>query len=323
MRVFTHSFFMETEYYQNHDTPSRIHSLYRALKKFPVTEIEGDGKEAALRVHGKEYVDFISYGAEHAPDEFSTYPVIASKEMVFSEPESYEGRHSLWFFDEQTKADKESSRGALLGAAGAYMAACAVREGQEKNAWLLVRPPGHHAFPSRGGGLCFFNNGAIAASVLKEKGRVALLDLDQEHGNGTQRVFYEDPQVYTLSVHSEKWPLLSGCESERGAGAGKGYNRNFPLKEGAGSCEFREALLKAVKDIREFRPDFLVLALGFDGHKNDSLPWVELEAEDYAYAARELSLLNLPCVITQEGGYNPISNTACIRAFLKNWMSHP
>lgn len=324
--LFFDDFFTTADYVQLYDTKERLAAIINTLKKvdssLQLIPIEPDGGEAARSVHGDEYVDFIIAGKSNK-EPFPLHPVIARPGMLFSRPEGFMAKHSLFFFDELTKACPAACRGALLSAAGAYQAACLVKEGSDegRTAYLLNRPPGHHAFRDFGGGLCFFNNGAIAAAALKERGPVAIIDLDQEHGNGTQAIFYNDPGVLTISLHTDMWPLISGAAHERGGPQAPGSNLNLPLSCGADADEYFRHLEQAAEAIKTFGARSLVVALGFDGHKKDSQPWLKLESGHFSRAAELLSALNLPTVITQEGGYNLISNTACTRAFFKSWLS--
>src|SRR5690606_38973947 len=136
----------------------------------------------------------------------------------------------------------------------------------------LVRPPGHHAERSSFGGFCYLNSAAVAANFLAANGRVAVLDVDYHHGNGTQDIFYERADVLTVSIHGHPrftYPYFSGYEDETGAGSGKGLNLNLPLPESIGGDVYARALERALDRVRKFAPAFLVLSLGLGGVRLD------------------------------------------------------
>jgi acetoin utilization deacetylase AcuC-like enzyme len=174
-------------------------------------------------------------------------------------------------------------------------------------AYALCRPPGHHAYADMAGGFCYLNNTAIAAEALCARmGRVAIVDVDVHHGNGTQGIFWERADVLTVSIHADPagfYPWYAGYADERGAGAGAGYNRNLPLPPGSGDEAILGALERALAAVRGFAPDGLVVALGFDTHENDPLGLFKATTGGYAEMARRLAGLALPTVLVQEGGY--------------------
>lgn len=175
-------------------------------------------------------------------------------------------------------------------------------------AYALCRPPGHHAYADSAGGFCFLNNTAIAAQRLRERtgGRIAVLDIDVHHGNGTQGIFFERNDVLTVSIHAETsdyYPLYAGYADERGVGPGAGFNLNLPLAHGAGDKEVLSALAAAVERVREFAPDALVVALGFDAAAEDPLGVFEVTTDGFGAIATTIANLALPTALVQEGGY--------------------
>jgi acetoin utilization deacetylase AcuC-like enzyme len=203
------------------------------------------------------------------------------------------------------------SREAALRAAGAAVAAVdAVAGGEADNAFCAVRPPGHHAEPDRAMGFCLFNNVAIAGLYARQKfgfGRIAVVDFDVHHGNGTQAVFEGDPDLFYASTH--QWPLYPGT----GAPTETGVNRNVVnaiLPPMAGSDEFRAAIReRVIPGLERFRPDFLLISAGFDGHRDDPLAMLNLVEDDYAWATRQLCSVAAGfaggrVVSTLEGGYD-------------------
>ncbi|CAE6431401.1 unnamed protein product [Rhizoctonia solani] len=175
--------------------------------------------------------------------------------------------------------------------------------------FALTRPPGHHAGPSVCGGYCFFNNVAIAARYLQSRvpnAKVAILDIDYHHGNGTQEVFYQDPSVLYVSLHAEgDYPYFTGSSEELGDGPGVGFNLNIPLPQHTtGNAEYIAALQQGLNRISEFGPKWLLVSLGVDTYKDDPLCHFKLTTDGYHDIGREISLLNLPTLFAMEGGYH-------------------
>jgi len=174
-------------------------------------------------------------------------------------------------------------------------------------AYALVRPPGHHAEPRSFGGFCYFNSAAIAANHLSAHGRVALLDIDYHHGNGSQVIFYHRRDVMFISIHghpSFSYPYFSGFEDEKGEGWGTGYNVNYPLPETISADLYRSTLEKAVRQINRFSPSFVVISLGLDTAKADPTGSWPLTAKDFEVNGKILGSIRFPTLIVQEGGYN-------------------
>jgi acetoin utilization deacetylase AcuC-like enzyme len=182
------------------------------------------------------------------------------------------------------------------------------------------RPPGHHAERARAMGFCLLNTVAVGAAHARAAGagRVAVLDWDAHHGNGTQAIFYEDPAVLYASLH--QWPFYpgSGAATERGAGAGDGATLNLPLRAGSDEraflAAFREAALPA---LRAFAPELLLVSAGFDAHRADPLTDLGLEAASFATMARELTELGVPQVYVLEGGYDLAALEESVTALLE------
>jgi acetoin utilization deacetylase AcuC-like enzyme len=185
-------------------------------------------------------------------------------------------------------------------------------------AYALVRPPGHHAERKTYGGFCYFNSAAIAAHFLSRVGKVAVLDVDHHHGNGTQDIFYERDDVLTVSIHGHPrntYPYFSGFEEERGAGPGLGFNLNIPLPESINGEQYREALHRALARVRRFKPEFLIVALGLDPAKGDPTGSWNLTARDFIENGRMIGALSLPTLAVQEGGYRTRSLGIHVRHF--------
>jgi len=217
-------------------------------------------------------------------------------------------------------------RAARAAADAALTGAALLLEGQ-RLAYALCRPPGHHAGRDLYGGYCYLNNAAIAAEHLRTEGRglrtesgttqssvlrpqswprVAILDIDFHHGNGTQQIFYDRHDVLFVSIHADparEYPYFAGYADERGAGAGEGFNLNFPLEAGVTNARYLAILEQALAAIADFAPRFLVLSAGFDTFGGDPIGDFALTTDAYPLIGRRIALLGLPTLVVQEGGY--------------------
>jgi acetoin utilization deacetylase AcuC-like enzyme len=180
-------------------------------------------------------------------------------------------------------------------------------EAGERAAYVLSRPPGHHAFGDLAGGFCFLNNSAIAAERLRAAGlRPAILDVDVHHGNGTQGIFYDRADVLTVSIHADSerfYPFFWGQAHERGEGPGAGYNLNLPLARGTGDDDYLKTLDTALETVQAYGTDVVVVALGLDAYEGDPLKGLAVTTPGFARIGAAIAKLGLPCLFVQEGGY--------------------
>jgi acetoin utilization deacetylase AcuC-like enzyme len=197
---------------------------------------------------------------------------------------------------------------AALSAAEVALTAASRLSGGLRAAFALCRPPGHHAARDYYGGYCFMNNAAIAAQSLVDRGagRVAILDVDYHHGNGTQSIFYQRDDVFFLSLHADpRWdyPYFLGYGDEVGEGPGQGFNANYPMPWGTAWSTYGEALGDAITRIRRYGPDAVVVSLGVDTYKEDPISKFKLEMADYPRIGALIAALGRPTLFVMEGGY--------------------
>ncbi len=218
------------------------------------------------------------------------------------------------YLDADTTVSVFSLEAALRGAGAACRAIDAVMKGEAANAFVPVRPPGHHATPDRAMGFCLFNNVAVAAryaqSRYKEIDRVAIIDWDVHHGNGTQGIFYDDPSVFYFSMHQYPWYPGTGTRQETGHGRGRGSTLNLPLRAMTPTSEQRRAFDMAIGDIAaRFTPDLIMISAGFDAHASDPLGQLLLADRDFVEMTRVIKQWAAETcggrlVSCMEGGYN-------------------
>ncbi len=216
--------------------------------------------------------------------------------------------------DPDTVVSMQSFDASLYAAGGAIAGVNAVMQGVAKNAFVAVRPPGHHSTAENAMGFCLFNNVAVAARFAqnnyKEIERVAIIDWDVHHGNGTQGIFYDDPSVYFFSMHQYPWYPGSGSRGESGFGRGLGSTMNIPVKANTLANEQTRMLEGAIEDIsKKFQPDLIMISAGFDAHLNDPLGQLRLEDNDFVSMTRTVKqwaddVCGGRIVSCLEGGYN-------------------
>jgi acetoin utilization deacetylase AcuC-like enzyme len=300
------------------EIPARVDHVLRELESRKLGPIETppefpDG--AITRVHSQRYVDFLAGAwdewvamnpANAQRDAIPSYwPIRTFRADVL--PASFPARMGLFSFDAGSPLTSGTWAAARSGACCALGAARAVTGG-ERAAFALTRPPGHHAGADFFGGYCFLNNAAIAAQSLRDAGveRVAVLDIDYHHGNGTQAIFYERADVFFASIHGDphtEYPYYLGYADEQGSGAGLGFNRNLPLARGTGFTAWREALAQALRSIASYKAQALVVSLGLDTFAGDPISGFGLQSPDFLRVGEDLAAAGLPTAFVFEGGY--------------------
>jgi acetoin utilization deacetylase AcuC-like enzyme len=321
-------------------TPSAIDNQKSktARPAAPVIENSPDPWPAIRRVHKSDYLHYLQTihalwtaefgaGVDVIPDTFPRphslrhahgAPVYAQRVSRPSKPVAQAG---FYCFDMAAPITAGTWTAAVNSARCAVRAADAVAHGQ-RAAYALCRPPGHHAGPDYCGGFCYLNNAAIAAQylVLAGKKRVAILDLDYHHGNGTQDIFYTRDDVLFVSLHADpntQYPYFWGYATEHGEWAGAGFTHNFPLPRGTREAQWLDTFARALECVVSYAPEALVISLGVDTHEKDTVGDFGLTLDGFATVGRELDRLKSPMVFIQEGGYNVDTVGPCVTAILK------
>jgi acetoin utilization deacetylase AcuC-like enzyme len=269
------------------------------------------GMEPIAAVHTEAYLRFLERAWERwsriegaAP---AVIPNIHPDRREAGYPRSVVAQAGYHMADASAPLAEGSWQSILWSAWSAVHAARLLLDG-EPTAYALCRPPGHHAFADMAGGFCYLNNTAIAAQLLRRAHeRIAILDVDLHHGNGTQGIFYRRGDVLTVSIHAHPerfYPFFWGYADEAGEGEGEGCNLNLPLPRGSGDPEFLAALESAVRKISDFRPGALVVALGLDAFEGDPFGGLRVSTRGFGEIARVIKTsLGLPTLLVQEGGY--------------------
>ncbi len=313
----------------NFEVPARAAALRDGLSALGIAPKVPPpaGRDALARVHGADYLDWLA-GAHDAWSALDgAGPEVVANIHPSPEMLTQGGRPSAaavgragWFTADTACPVGAGTWGAAVGAAGCALAAATVAAGGG-TAYALCRPPGHHAYAARAGGHCYLNNAAVAVEALRAAGaaRVAVLDVDSHHGNGTQGIFWDRADVLTVSVHGDPdgyYPWFVGRAGEAGGGAGEGLNLNLPLPMGTSDDGWLDAVRTGLDRVAAFRPDALVLSLGFDASEHEPLAALRVTADGFAWAAGAISSAALPTVIVQEGGYAVDHLAALLTRFL-------
>ncbi len=311
------------------ETPARADALLEGCRALGLDIVPPPPADhaALAAVHDRGYLDFLRDAPalwdalpRHGPDLVAA--ARPSPEMYANgarRPEAIAGRLG-WY-----AADTSCAMTAATWPAARAAAACALAAADEAVtghcAYALCRPPGHHAYAARAGGHCYINNAALAAERLRARGarRVAVLDIDAHHGNGTQGIFWTRDDVVFVSLHGDPahyYPFYVGHADERGAGPGAGCTLNCPLARGTGDADWLEALDHGLAFLRRAGVEALVVSLGFDAWEGEPLQFLSVTGDGFARAGAAIGALRLPMAIVQEGGYAVEALGGLLRRFV-------
>jgi acetoin utilization deacetylase AcuC-like enzyme len=297
-----------------HECPERAQIVLERVRAVGLGEVVPParfGLGPALKVHDERFVEFLESAwrdwvaagnlGEAIPD---CWP---ARRMTQRCPSGIAGRLGYYAMAGETSISAGTWEAARAAADVAVTAAGHLQRGA-RGAFALCRPPGHHAARDLYGGYCFLNNAAIAAQSLRDHGaaRVAILDVDFHHGNGTQDIFYDRADVLYVSLHGDPahaFPYFSGYAEETGAGAGTGFNMNLPLPPATEFSAWEQALAQGLARVQRFAPDALVVSLGVDTFAQDPISFFRLASDDFSAYGRMIGACKLPTLFVFEGGY--------------------
>ncbi len=304
----------EGKFIENFEKPERAYYVldYLQQRKFgDILKPENFSLETVLNTHDPRLVEFLQVANDLWHDfgrEGTIFPTIfCSQNFNAKQPKSILGQLG-YFIGDGCVPITPTTWDAVQDSAFVALTAQKLIAGGEKSAFALCRPPGHHASSRLAAGYCYLNNAAIAAQAFIEQGakRVAILDVDYHHGNGTQDIFYNRDDVLFLSIHADPavdYPFFLGYADETGAGKGEGYNVNYPLPHGTDYAVWKSALVDSLKKIRAYAPEALIISLGVDTFKNDPISKFKLESDDFLDMGSHIASLDLPTLFVMEGGY--------------------
>jgi len=298
------------------ECPERANNVLQAIREqdFGTLAAPLNFEERRLtRIHAPDYLQFLKEvwpawlesdekGSNARPDTF------VGAGMRHADTECIVGKLGRYSFD-ATSPFVEGSWQAIRTSANIALTGADLVKNGEQHAFALCRPPGHHANTNYCGGYCYLNNTALAAQYLLDEGakKIAVLDVDYHHGNGTQSIFYERNDVLTISLHADpsvEYPFFLGYADEPGAGAGHGFNVNYPLPFGTAWDQYSVALADAMGLLQRFEPDALVVALGLDTFAGDPTTYFGIETGDYVQMGKAIAAPGLRTLVVLEGGYS-------------------
>ncbi|MFT5651424.1 MAG: acetoin utilization deacetylase AcuC-like enzyme [Yoonia sp.] len=297
------------------ERPSRAEYIIERVREVelgPVSKPDDFGMKPILAIHDKGFIDFLQiawqdwqaagYRGEAMP---TVWPARRMSQRI---PTDIEGRLGYYALACETTLSDGTWEAAYASAQVALTGAQRLNDGA-KVVFSLCRPPGHHAAIDMYGGYCFVNNAAVAAQHLLDTGtkRVAILDVDFHHGNGTQDIFDTRDDVLFISLHGDPmdaFPHFLGHSDETGSGAGVGFTVNYPMPPKTDFPTWRAALIKALSQIAEYAPDKLIISLGVDTFETDPISFFKLKSENFTTYGADIASLKLPTLFVMEGGYD-------------------
>ena len=289
------------------ERPARVRFILKGLEGFNVNrhKVKHFGEKHITDVHHPSLFEFLKKAEKNLGPGELVYPNVFPIRRPDRIPKTWEMKAGYYCIDTFTPVTANAYKAARHAVDAALTGAECTLKGAA-HTYVLCRPPGHHAESRVFGGFCYFNNAAIAAHYLSGHGRVAFIDIDHHHGNGSQEIFYKRNDVYFVSIHGHPrvaYPYFAGYTDERGEGAGKGFNRNFPLYPGTDDDTYVKTLIEALGTLKRFKPDYFVVSLGLDIMAGDPTGAFTLTTKGMQRIGELLSGLKVPTLIVQEGGY--------------------
>lgn len=297
------------------EMPRRADMVLERVRKVGLGDIAAPrefGLDPVLRVHDAGYVAFLETAWSRWSADGRSHDALPLVWPVRGlrtdrKPQDIDGLLGYYSFDAGVPITAGTWQ-AIRSSANVALTALDELLRSQRSSFALCRPPGHHAAADYMGGYCYFNNAAIAAQALRDQGaaRVAILDVDYHHGNGTQSIFYQRADVMFLSLHGDplvEYPYFLGHADEPGAGEGLGYNHNYPLPHGTDWARYQQALQDACQRIADYAPDAIVVSLGVDTFEHDPISRFKLKNDDYLRMGELIGRLGKPTLFVMEGGY--------------------
>lgn len=312
-------------YVDHAETPARAQAIVAVIEKYLRAPVD-HGLAPILAVHDSAYVDFLQRAhrdwvaaGRQGDAQGYVWPVVGRRALTLNRIDAELGQYS---FDASTPITAATWDAAYWSAQAGLSATDAVLRG-EQAAFALSRPPGHHCGRDYLGGYCYLNHAAIAAEAAVAAGqRVAILDIDYHHGNGTQDIFWERGDVFFASLHADPvtdYPFYWGHADECGAGDGLGATLNLPMRRGTAIADYAARLDQAIEAIVAHGADLLVVSYGADTFAGDPISQFALTTADYAVLGKRIAATGLPAVIIMEGGYAVDALGTNVASFLSGW----
>ncbi len=311
------------------ETPQRIETIQAQLRKNISATFDETHRQMSIEslsvIHQPDYLLFLASTIDQAPFmERYCYPeAFAIRPASSRIPADPTGRMGVFCSDLYSPIGPQTVQAALASANLAAAAAKHLLGSPESTSYALCRPPGHHAGPNFFGSYCYINNAALAAHQLKSLGKIAILDIDYHHGNGTQAIFWNDPRVFYTSIHIDPavdYPFYAGYAEETGGSDAPDTNFNQPLPAGTTFSIYQAAMNRALQAINRFAPAALVISLGFDPYQGDPFSAFKITIDDYFQIGKAIAELKLPSVFIQEGGYAVNDLGQLAESFFSGWQ---
>lgn len=310
------------------ERPARAEAILRTLQERDYADVIGPqdhGLLPILEVHCADYLRYLEqiHAAWVSTGKLASgvIPDTFAVRGMAGRPADLPRQDGYYCFDAQTPIVAGTFRAAVSAAHCALTGAGLLLFG-EPAAYALCRPPGHHAGRDLYGGYCYLNNAAVAAACLCRDGRVAILDVDYHHGNGTQDIFFASDRVLFVSIHADParaYPYFSGSVEERGTGPGEGFTHNFPLPPHVREAAYLATLDRAMGVVGAFGPRFLVVSAGVDTFQGDPLGDFDLSTDAFMRVGGRIAQARLPTLFVQEGGYNVGEMGTCVANLLEGF----
>ena len=297
------------------EMPSRMDYVMSQVRSQGFKEIlppKKIGLAPARRVHSDDFITFLgeAYTGFKAEWPRVTYasPFTFGMRRLRQAPSKTMTSRMGWYCFDMSAPFVAGTWQAIQSALDVAMTGQQLVAAGDSAVFSVCRPPGHHAMKDMAGGYCYINNAAASAQAFRDGGapRVAILDVDYHHGNGTQDIFYDRSDVLFVSLHGhpdQEYPYFAGFAEETGKGAGEGYNVNYPLAWGTRWDTYKAALADGIKKIEAFKPDVLVVSLGVDTFERDPISHFKLKSPDYLEMGAMIAALKKPTHFVMEGGY--------------------